>query len=276
MISDFQNVTFVVDVGNSHTVLGIFKGEKVVDYWRLTTRKATTSDEVMNRVGGLLRFSKIKPEEITHVGLSTVVPALERPWVKALDSLLKKRVQVVNSKNCLGLKIDYQNPSMAGADRLCNVLAMREEGFENAIIVDMGTATTFDVLQNGAFAGGVIIPGINASLDALTEKAARLLPVTIEWPEKIVADNTDDAIRAGLLYGFLAQLEFLIGKIKKETGCEDMPVYATGGWGKTIARRTNLIDKYDPFLTLRGIRLVAMSENNSVSIAEEGRDSEEE
>ena len=276
MTSDFQNVTFVVDVGNSHTVLGIFKGEKVVDYWRLTTRKETTSDEVMNRVGGLLRFSKIKPEEITHVGLSTVVPALERPWVKALDSLLKKRVQVVNSKNCLGLKIDYQNPSMAGADRLCNVLAMREEGFENAIIVDMGTATTFDVLRNGAFAGGVIIPGINASLDALTEKAARLLPVTIEWPEKIVADNTDDAIRAGLLYGFLAQLEFLIGKIKKETGCEDMPVYATGGWGKTIARRTNLIDKYDPFLTLRGIRLVAMSENNSVSIAEEGRDSEEE
>ena len=276
MTSDFQNVTFVVDVGNSHTVLGIFKGEKVVDYWRLTTRKETTSDEVMNRVGGLLRFSKIKPEEITHVGLSTVVPALERPWVKALDSLLKKRVQVVNSKNCLGLKIDYQNPSMAGADRLCNVLAMREEGFENAIIVDMGTATTFDVLRNGAFAGGVIIPGINASLDALTEKAARLLPVTIEWPEKIVADNTDDAIRAGLLYGFLAQLEFLIGKIKKETGCEDMPVYATGGWGKTIARRTNLIDKYDPFLTLRGIRLVAMSENNSVSFAEEGRDSEEE
>lgn len=269
-----EPVICVVDVGNSHTVLGIFKGTKVVDYWRLTTRKETTSDEVMNKVGGLLGFSKISPEEITHVGLSTVVPALERPWIKALDSLLKKHVQVVNSKNCLGLKIDYQNPSMAGADRLCNVIAMRDAGFENAVIVDMGTATTFDVMKNGAFAGGVIIPGINASLDALTEKAARLLPVTIEWPENVVADNTDDAIRAGLLYGFLAQLEVLIGKIKKEVGCEDMPVYATGGWGKTIARRTNLIDKYDPFLTLRGIRLVAL--NGAGASAESGRDSEEE
>ncbi|MCQ2105527.1 MAG: type III pantothenate kinase [Fibrobacter sp.] len=270
-----DSVTLVVDVGNTHTVLGIFKGTKVVDYWRLTTRKETTSDEVMNKVGGLLGFSKIKPSEIAHVGLSTVVPALERPWIKALDSLLKKHVQVVNAKNCLGLKIDYQNPSMAGADRLCNVIAMREEGFKNSIIVDMGTATTFDVLKDGAFAGGVIIPGINASLDALTEKAARLLPVTIEWPENVVADNTDDAIRAGLLFGFLAQLEFLIGKIKKEVGCEDLPVYATGGWGKMIARRTTLIDKYDPFLTLRGIRLVAVNGNVAAS-ADETRDSEEE
>ncbi len=271
-----DSVTLVVDVGNTHTVVGIFKGTKVVDYWRLTTRKETTSDEVMNKVGGLLGFSKIKPTEITHVGLSTVVPALERPWIKALDSLLKKRVQVVNSKNCMGLRIVYQNPSMAGADRLCNVLAMREAGFKNAIIVDMGTATTFDVMKDGAFAGGVIIPGINASLDALTEKAARLLPVTIEWPENVVADNTDDAIRAGLLYGFLAQLEFLIGKIKKEMGCDDMPVYATGGWGKTIARRTSLIDKYDPFLTLRGIRLVALNGNSSISTADDVRDGEEE
>ncbi len=268
-----DSVTLVVDVGNSHTVLGIFKGDKVVDYWRLTTRKETTSDEVMNKVGGLLGFSKIKPSEITHVGLSTVVPALERPWIKALDSLLKKHVQVVNSRNCLGLKIGYQNPSMAGADRLCNVIAMREAGFENAIIVDMGTATTFDVLKNGAFVGGVIIPGINASLDALTEKAARLLPVTIEWPEKVIADNTDDAIRSGLLFGFLAELEILIGQIKKELGCENVPVYATGGWGKTIARRTTIIDKYDPFLTLRGIRLVALNGNKAAVVE---HDSEEE
>lgn len=271
-----DSVTLVVDVGNTHTVLGIFKGTKVVDYWRLTTRKETTSDEVMNKVGGLLGFSKIKPSEITHVGLSTVVPALERPWIKALDSLLKKHVQVVNSKNCLGLKIDYQNPSMAGADRLCNVIAMREAGFENAIIVDMGTATTFDVMKDGAFVGGVIIPGINASLDALTEKAARLLPVTIEWPENVIADNTDDAIRAGLLFGFLAELEILIGQIKKELGCENVPVYATGGWGKTIARRTTLIDKYDPFLTLRGIRLVALNGTAASMPAEDNRDSEEE
>lgn len=275
-MDSLDSVTLVVDVGNTQTVLGIFKGTKVVDYWRLTTRKETTSDEVMNKVGGLLGFSKIKPSEITHVGLSTVVPALERPWIKALDSLLKKHVQVVNSKNCLGLKIEYQNPSMAGADRLCNVIAMREAGFENAIIVDMGTATTFDVMKNGSFVGGVIIPGINASLDALTEKAARLLPVTIEWPDKVIADNTDDAIRSGLLFGFLAELEILIGQIKKELGFENVPVYATGGWGKTIVRRTTLIDKYDPFLTLRGIRLVALNGKPAFVSGDDGRDGEEE
>jgi type III pantothenate kinase len=100
--------------------------------------------------------------------------------------------------------------------------------------------------------------------------------VTIEWPDAVVADNTDDAIRAGLLYGFLAQLEFLIGKIKKEMGCDDMPVYATGGWGKTIARRTSLIDKYDPFLTLRGIRLVALNGTATSAYSDESRDTEEE
>ena len=171
--------SFVVDVGNSHTVLGIFKGEKVMEHWRLTTRKETTSDEVMNRIGGLVRFSKIKPSEITHVGLSTVVPALERPWVKALQTLLKRPVQVVNSKNCLGCPIAYPSPASLGSDRLCNVISLRDRGYKDAIVVDMGTATTFDVMKNGGFAGGIIIPGISASLDVLTEKAARLMPVSI-------------------------------------------------------------------------------------------------
>ena len=268
--------SFVVDVGNTHTVLGIFKGDKVVDHWRLTTRKETTSDEVMNRIGGLVRFSEIKPSDITHVGLSTVVPVLERPWIKALQTLLKRPVQVVSSKNCLECPIAYPNPATLGADRLCNVIAMRDLGFKDAIVVDMGTATTFDVMKDGGFAGGVIIPGISASLDVLTEKAARLLPVSIEWPDHVIANNTDDAIRAGLLYGFLAQLDYLIRKIKKEMGCKDMPVYATGGWGRTIARRTSLIDKYDPFLTLRGIRLVAVNGTAKTAYGEESRDSEEE
>ena len=202
--------SFVVDVGNSHTVLGIFKGDKVVDHWRLTTRKETTSDEVMNRIGGLVRFSEIKPAAITHVGLSTVVPALERPWIKALQTLLKRPVQVVSSKNCLGCPIAYPNPASLGSDRLCNVIALRDRGYKDAIVVDMGTATTFDVMKDGGFAGGIIIPGISASLDVLTEKAARLMPVSIEWPDHVIANNTDDAIRAGLLYGFMAELELLV------------------------------------------------------------------
>lgn len=266
-------LTFAVDVGNSHTVLGIFKGDKVVDHWRLTTRKETTSDEVMNRIGGLIRFSEIKPSEITHVGLSTVVPVLERPWIKALQTLLKRPVQVVSSKNCLNCPIAYPNPSMLGADRLCNVIALRDCGLKDAIVVDMGTATTFDVMKDGGFAGGIIIPGISASLDVLTEKAARLLPVSIEWPEKVIANNTDDAIRAGLLYGFMAELETLVAKIKAEMGKKDVPVFATGGWGQMVMGHSKVIDTYDPYLTLNGVRLVAVRGNSAAAVE---RDTEEE
>ncbi len=266
-------LTFAVDVGNSHTVLGIFKGDKVVDHWRLTTRKETTSDEVMNRIGGLIRFSEIKPSEITHVGLSTVVPVLERPWIKALQTLLKRPVQVVSSKNCLNCPIAYPNPSMLGADRLCNVIALRDRGLKDAIVVDMGTATTFDVMKDGGFAGGIIIPGISASLDVLTEKAARLLPVSIEWPEKVIANNTDDAIRAGLLYGFMAELETLVAKIKAEMGKKDVPVFATGGWGQMVMGHSKVIDTYDPYLTLNGVRLVAVRGNSAAAVE---RDTEEE
>jgi type III pantothenate kinase len=267
-----KGVILVVDVGNSHTVVGIFRGDKVVDHWRLTTRPNTTSDEVLNRVSGLLRFSEIKSNQITHVGLSTVVPSQERPWIKALTFLFNKPVQVVSSDNCLKLPIAYLNPSMAGSDRLCNVIALRDRGYTDAIIVDMGTATTFDVMKDGGFAGGLIIPGISASLDVLTEKAARLLPVTIEWPENLIANNTDDAIRSGLLFGFKVELESIVALIKKEFTKENIPVFATGGWGKTIARRTECIDTYDPYLTLNGIRLVALYGEGAVVVDEEGDD----
>ncbi|MCQ2061257.1 MAG: type III pantothenate kinase [Fibrobacter sp.] len=267
-----QPYSFVVDVGNTHTVLGIYKGDKVVDHWRLTTRKETTSDEVMNRIGGLIRFSDIKPEKINYVGLSTVVPVLERPWTKALQALLKRPVQVVNSDNCLNCPIAYPNPKTLGADRLCNIIALRNRGYKNAIVVDMGTATTFDVMKNGGFAGGAIIPGISASLDVLTEKAARLLPVSIEWPSKVIADNTDDAIRSGLMYGFMAELETLVAKIKAELGVKNVPVFATGGWGKMVVGHTKCIDTYDPYLTLDGVRLVAIYGNVA---AEFDRENEE-
>lgn len=264
--------TFVVDVGNTHTVLAIYAGKKIVDHWRLTTRKETTSDEVMNRVGGLIRFSQINTEEISYVGLSTVVPVLERPWIKALQKLLKKPVQVVSSKNCLDCPIAYANPASLGADRLCNVIALKNRGLQNAIVIDMGTATTFDVLYQGGFAGGLIIPGISASMDVLTEKAARLTPVSIEWPARVVANNTDDAIRAGLLFGFIAELEALVFKIKSELGKEDMPVFATGGWGRMILGHTKIIDTYDPYLTVDGVRLVAIWGNRAEKI---DRDSDE-
>ena len=261
-----KNIVCVVDVGNSHTVVGLYSGKKVVNYWRLTTRKQTTSDEVLIRIDGLIRHSHIKPEDITHVGLSTVVPVLERPWVKALEFLIHKPVQVVNHCNCLDLPIAYPNPASAGPDRLCNMIALRGMGHKEGVVVDMGTATTFDVLRGGGFAGGLIVPGINAALDVLTDKTARLLPVTLDWTDHLVCNNTDDALRAGLLYGFIGQLQYLLDGIRQELGVSHVPVIATGGWGKMIAQKTDLISLYDPYLTLEGVRLVALRGNGASAL----------
>ena len=164
------------------------------------------------------------------------------------------------------------NKLCAEVDRLCNVIALRDRGYKDAIVVDMGTATTFDVMKNGGFAGGIIIPGISASLDVLTEKAARLMPVSIEWPDHVIANNTDDAIRAGLLYGFMAELESLVEKIKAEMGRKKVPVFATGGWGQMVMGHSKVIDTYDPYLTLNGVRLVALRGNGATEIVRDSDD----
>jgi len=259
---DSSRVVVTVDVGNSHTVIGIFRGEEIVEYWRLTSRAAATADEVFLRVSGLVNRSSVKPTEVTHLGLSTVVPMLERTWVKALDFFFHKPVQVVSDHNCLGLKIAYRNPSLLGADRIANAIAMKTMGLKNGICIDMGSATNFDVLREGMFQGGVIIPGINASMDVLIQKAARLMPVTLDWPEHFIADNTDDALRAGILFGFMGQLEYLLAGIRYEMRLkEHVPVFATGGWSEILMNKSNTIDTYDPYLTLRGIREVAIFGN---------------
>lgn len=254
-----KNIIVTVDVGNSHTVVGIFRDEQIVEHWRLTTRSAATSDEVLLRISGLVSQSGVKPGQVSHIGLSTVVPALERPWVKALDFFFRKPVQVVSDRNCLGLRIAYPNPSLLGPDRICNAIALKEKRIRHGIVVDMGTATSFDVMKNGEFLGGMIVPGLSASLDVLTQKTARLMPVTLEWPETMIASSTDNAIRAGLLFGFTGQLEFLLAGIQRELDLkEPVPVYATGGWSNLLMERTNVINHYDPYLTLKGIRQVAL------------------
>lgn len=254
-----KNHVVTVDVGNSHTVVGIFCGDEIVEHWRLTTRSAATSDEVLLRISGLVNQSGVKPTQVSHIGLSTVVPSLERPWVKALDFFFRKPVQVVSDQNCLGLKIAYPNPSLLGPDRICNALGLKEKGLKHGIVVDMGTATSFDVVQKGEFLGGLIVPGISASLDVLTQKTARLMPVTLEWPQGMIANNTDNALRAGLLFGFTGQLEYLIAGIQKEMNLpKPAPVFATGGWSNLLMERTKVINHYDPYLTLKGIRQVAL------------------
>jgi type III pantothenate kinase len=256
-----NTLIFVIDIGNSQTAIGIYRNAKIERSYRLITTIKTTSDEIFFKINDLAKNFGRKPKEFTHIGLSSVVPQLVRPWIKALSTYFNKPVQIVSSRNCLDLPIAYPRPGSVGPDRLCNMLALRALGIRDGIVVDMGTTTTFDVLHNGGFAGGLIMPGISSSMDVLTEKAAMLLPVPIKWTNKFIAKNTGDAMRAGILYGFLGQLDFLLKGIMKEMEMGNVLTIATGGWGEMLLKRTLWIKKYDPYLTLEGIRQVAINGN---------------
>jgi type III pantothenate kinase len=171
-----HSLILTIDIGNSQTAIGIYRDANVEASYRLTTNDKTTSDEIFFRISDFTKHFGRKSKEFTHIGLSSVVPQLVRPWIKALNVYFEKPIQIVSSKNCLDLPIAYPRPASVGPDRLCNMIALRSLGLSSGIVVDMGTATTFDVLHNGGFAGGLIVPGINASMDALTEKAAMLCP----------------------------------------------------------------------------------------------------
>lgn len=262
-----RTLVLAIDIGNSQTAIGIYKDINIEASYRLTTNDKITTDEIFFKINDFMKHFGRKPKEFTHIGLSSVVPQLVRPWLKALSLYFDKPTQIVSSKNCLDLPIAYPRPGSVGPDRLCNMIALRSMGILDGIVVDMGTATTFDVLRNGGFAGGLIVPGVSASMDTLTEKAAMLLPVSIKWTNRLVAKNTGDAMRAGILYGFLGQLDFLVNGIKKEIGMEDIPVIATGGWGQMLLNKTSIVKKYDPYLTLEGIRQVAINGNGYNSLS---------
>lgn len=251
-----------VDIGNSHTVMGIYEDDKVVEHWRLTTPPLATSDEIYLRAQALIQASSVSPAKITHIGLASVVPSLERVWVKALNKFLAPTVQVLNDQNCLDLEIEYEVPSLLGSDRIANAVALKSQGFETAVALDLGTATTFDVLHQGKFRGGIILPGIATSMEVLTSKAIRLPEISIEWPDQYIANNTEDAIRSGILYGFVGQLESITEGIRRELGMDEIPVIATGGWGSMLGDRTPVLKRYDPYLTLEGIKLVAINGSN--------------
>lgn len=257
-----REVVLCVDVGNSHTVIGVWLGEEVVDSWRLTTNQWSTSDEMYISLKSLLESGSIAFNLISNIGLASVIPAMERPWVKAIFKLCEKPIQVVSHTNALGLKIHYDPVESLGVDRICNVLALKDLGVENGIAVDLGTATTFDVLNKGEFSGGVIVPGMRASLEYLTEKASRLPRVSLDWTDNVLARSTADSLRSGILYGFLGQLRYLVSELKEELDSVNMQVYGTGGWSNLLGQKETPIDVYDPNLTLRGIRAVALNGNN--------------
>lgn len=245
-----------IDVSNTHTILGLFEGPSLRRHWRLVTAQSRTSDEYGVFLLSLLRLAGVAPEQVTGVAVSNVVP----PMQPVIDAMCQQAFgcapMVVGPGIRTGMAILYDNPREVGADRIVNSVAAHERFHDLCVVVDFGTATTFDVVsKRGEYLGGVITPGIGISLDALFSRTAKLSAVELVKPPRVVGRNTTHAIQAGVFYGYVAMVDGLVDRIQKEQGAVAR-VIATGGFASLVARESASIEMVDEFLTLEGLRLI--------------------
>ena len=243
----------VVDVGNTHTVLGYFEGKALKADWRLTTRRDATADEIGISVTGLLQTGGFRPARAI---VATVVPSLHFPWRSAFRRYFEMEPLFVEPGIRTGMPILYENPQEVGADRIVNAVAAVEKYGGPCIVVDFGTATTFDAITaGGEYLGGAICPGVQISADALFQRAARLPRIDVRKPLRVVGRTTVGAMESGLFYGYVGLVEGLVRRMGDEIGGNAMCI-ATGGLADVIATETSLIDHVDADLTLQGLRIV--------------------
>ena len=244
-----------VDVGNTNTVLGLYEGAALERSWRLTTRRDATSDEIALSVRGLLAEAgraAARPEVI----VASVVPSLRFPLRQAFRQLFGAEPLFVEPGVKTGMPILYDVPQEVGADRIVNAVAAHTQFGGPCIVVDFGTATTFDVVTaRGEYLGGVIVPGISISAEALFEKAARLWRVEIRKPERVIGKSTAASVQSGLYFGYLSLVDGVIARIEKELGARAR-VIATGGLAELFGGGSERIEQIDPLLTLTGLRLI--------------------
>ncbi len=245
----------VIDVGNSHTVAGIYEDDGLIAHWRIVTCYRT-SDELRVLFAMLFQQSELNPRAITGCCVSSVVPQLNTAFVQLCRETFGLEPLMVGPGVKTGLVIQMENPKEVGADRIVNAVGALEENEGPLIIVDFGTATTFDaVSEQGEYRGGVIVPGIQISADALFEKCAKLPRVEVARPSSVIGRDTVAAIRAGLTFGYADLVEGLIRRMAEEMRCRPK-VIATGGLATLIAEVATMIDVVDPWLTLKGLRAI--------------------
>lgn len=253
-----------VDVGNSHTVSGLFSGDRIVAEWRLKSDRDRTSDELAIRYHSLLQMAGIELQQITGFVLASVVPTLETAWMSFVDrylaSYLATQPLTVNHGTRTDITILTDNPGEIGADRIVNSVAAWHRFKQNLIVVDFGTAITFDcVNSNRGYLGGTILPGIALSLDALAGKTAKLPRVDLSiTPQTAIGRNSVDAIRSGLLIGFGGMIDRMTEKLALEISSDpgNVKIIGTGGMAQVIAPYSNCLDIIDPLLTLKGLKII--------------------
>lgn len=249
----------VIDVGNTNTSLGVFRGSDLVAHWRLTTNRARTVDEYGVHARNLFEFAGLDFKAISAIAIASVVPPLNYTLKTMAETYFNLSPVFVDSETDTGLTILYEPASDVGADRIVDAVAAIEKYGAPCIIVDFGTATTFDVInEKGEYLGGVITPGIMISSDALFERAAKLPRVDIKRPQKVVGSSTTTAMQSGLYHGYTALVDGVLRKIIDEVGGTGKPprVIATGGLAPLIATGSEYIEHVDDTLTLDGLRLI--------------------
>ena len=244
----------VFDIGNTNTVMGIYDGAKLVKEWRLTSRKQT-SDEVGFMMLGLLSSAGIDKGDVEGAVFGSVVPSLDKMFRDGIREYIGVECLRVSAKMDMGLKIRMKNPTGIGADRLLNAAAGIKKYGTPLIIVDLGTAITFDVIsEDGAYLGGVIAPGMELGMESLFSRTAKLPQIELAAPEKIIGGNTIEAIQSGIVYGTVGMTEKMIEGINRELGTK-CRVVATGGHAPLIAKLCSSVDCVDQWLTLDGLRI---------------------
>jgi type III pantothenate kinase len=248
-----------LDVGNTEITIGLFRGEALSAHWRLTTNPDRTPDEWGAALGGFLLHAGHSPNEIRAAIIASVAPGTTQSLLEGVRTITGSQVHVVDATSPLPITLDVDEPLSVGADRIINTLAAVARYQADTIVVDFGTATTFDcITADGRFIGGVIMPGLRTSADHLTRRAAKLPATELRPPERVIGRRTEECIRAGVLLGAADAVDGLVRRIQAEWPTGRIPkVVATGGLATTIVPLTTTIELVDPDLTLHGLRLAA-------------------
>ena len=246
-----------IDVGNTNITFGVFEGKQIRTTFRMTTKIPRTSDEYGISILELIERSQIDPAEIKNVVISSVVPDVMHSLNNAMLGYLKVTPMIVGQGLKTGIRVNIANPAQIGADRIVDAVGGLEAAKGPVIVIDFGTATTYDLIDgDGTFVTGITAPGIRISAKALWEDTAKLPEIEILKPPSIMAKDTIQSMQAGLVYGQIGQTEYIIRCLKEESQISGIKVVATGGLGRIIAKETPMIDIYDPQLTLQGMRLI--------------------
>ncbi len=248
---------FVMDVGNTNIKSGLFEGKKLINSWRIDTDMKKTSDEYGVLISSFFNYLGISKTNVDGVIISSVIPSINYTLEHMFEIYFKKQPMFVGPGIKTGMNIRYDNPKDLGSDRIVNAIAAFEYYGGPCIVIDFGTATTFGVIsENGEFCGGCICPGVKISAEALTSSAAKLPKVELEKPDKLICHNTVAGMQAGIVYGYVGLVDYIVAKLLMEIGDPKAKVIATGGMAQLIASESTIIKEINSLLTLQGLRIV--------------------